>query len=190
MPWRCMGESMYRFTLCWRWVPRLLCPRETAPRTPWTGSWVDPKAGRDYVQNRKFLTLLGLELRFRDAAMPAFRSWTFLNLCPTEVCYIPKICLELNYSIFIQSKMCLFCNLQVINNVCASCPQPTWSIPFSNFTLGPLEVLLSEGGGGGWEPFDLCWRLSWLSCFKVISSRALWSSSHRDSSESILKQRL
>jgi hypothetical protein len=29
----------------------------------WMGGWVDPRAGLDDVENRKFLTLPGLELR-------------------------------------------------------------------------------------------------------------------------------
>jgi hypothetical protein len=37
-------------------------PGERAPGTHWIGSWVDPRAGLDDVENRKFLTLPGLEL--------------------------------------------------------------------------------------------------------------------------------
>jgi hypothetical protein len=33
------------------------------PGTHWIGGWVVPKAGIDYVEKRKFLTLLGMELR-------------------------------------------------------------------------------------------------------------------------------
>jgi hypothetical protein len=36
---------------------------ERAPGTHWIGDWVDPRAGVDDVEDRKFLTLLGLELR-------------------------------------------------------------------------------------------------------------------------------
>jgi hypothetical protein len=36
---------------------------EIAPSTHWLGSWVDPRAGLDDVNKRKFLTLQGLELR-------------------------------------------------------------------------------------------------------------------------------
>jgi hypothetical protein len=36
---------------------------ERAPGTHWRGGWVDPRAGLDDVDKRKFLTLLGLELR-------------------------------------------------------------------------------------------------------------------------------
>jgi hypothetical protein len=36
---------------------------ERAPGTHWIGGWVDPRAGLDNLETRKFLTLLGLELR-------------------------------------------------------------------------------------------------------------------------------
>jgi hypothetical protein len=36
---------------------------ERAPSTHWIGGWVDLRAGLDYVEKRKFLTLSGLELR-------------------------------------------------------------------------------------------------------------------------------
>jgi hypothetical protein len=38
-------------------------PPRKAPGTYWVGGWVDPKAGLDGVEETKFLTLLGLELR-------------------------------------------------------------------------------------------------------------------------------
>jgi hypothetical protein len=43
--------------------PCRFIPGETAPGTHWIGGWVGPRAGLDYVEKRKFLTLLGLELR-------------------------------------------------------------------------------------------------------------------------------
>jgi hypothetical protein len=44
---------------------RLCCftPGGTAPRTLWMGCWVGPRACLNNVENRKFLTLPGLELR-------------------------------------------------------------------------------------------------------------------------------
>jgi hypothetical protein len=36
---------------------------EKAPGTHWIGSWVDPRASLDSMENRKFLALLGLELQ-------------------------------------------------------------------------------------------------------------------------------
>jgi hypothetical protein len=36
---------------------------ERAPDTHWIGGWVDPRAGLDNVEKRKYLTLPGPELR-------------------------------------------------------------------------------------------------------------------------------
>jgi hypothetical protein len=44
-------------------TPRLFTPGERAPGTHWIGDWVDPRAGLDDVEKRKFLILPGLELR-------------------------------------------------------------------------------------------------------------------------------
>jgi hypothetical protein len=38
-------------------------PGERAPGTHWIGGWVDPRAGLDDVEKRKFLPPPGLELR-------------------------------------------------------------------------------------------------------------------------------
>jgi hypothetical protein len=43
-----------------------LIPGEGAPGTHWIGGWVDPRAGLDNMEKRKFLTLPGLELRPLD----------------------------------------------------------------------------------------------------------------------------
>jgi hypothetical protein len=43
--------------------PGRFTPRERAPRTHWTGGWVDSRAGLDDLEKRKFLTLPGLKLR-------------------------------------------------------------------------------------------------------------------------------
>jgi hypothetical protein len=37
-------------------------PQCKNPGTHWIGGWVDPRAGLDDVEKRKFLTLPGLEL--------------------------------------------------------------------------------------------------------------------------------
>jgi hypothetical protein len=42
--------------------PGRFTPEERAPGSNWIG-WVDPRAGLDDVEKRKFFTLLGLELR-------------------------------------------------------------------------------------------------------------------------------
>jgi hypothetical protein len=36
-------------------------PGERAPRTYWTGGWVDPRVGLDAVEERKILLLPGIE---------------------------------------------------------------------------------------------------------------------------------
>jgi hypothetical protein len=43
--------------------PGRFTPGERALGTHWIGSWVNPRAGLDDVEKRKFLTLPGLELR-------------------------------------------------------------------------------------------------------------------------------
>jgi hypothetical protein len=43
--------------------PGRLTPGEKAPSAHWIGGWVDPRAGLDDVEKRKFLNLPGLELR-------------------------------------------------------------------------------------------------------------------------------
>jgi hypothetical protein len=43
--------------------PGRFTPKERAPGTHLIGGWVDPRAGLDDVENRKFLTLPGIELR-------------------------------------------------------------------------------------------------------------------------------
>jgi hypothetical protein len=42
--------------------PGRFAPAERSPGTHWIGGWVDPRAGLDDIEKRKFLTLLGLEL--------------------------------------------------------------------------------------------------------------------------------
>jgi hypothetical protein len=50
--WRCVVSFTYR----------PVYPREKASSIHWIGDWVEPRAGLDDVENRKFLTLLKLEL--------------------------------------------------------------------------------------------------------------------------------
>jgi hypothetical protein len=48
------------------WSPSRPCRfilGERAPGTHWIGGWVDPRAGLDDVEKRKFFILPGLELR-------------------------------------------------------------------------------------------------------------------------------
>jgi hypothetical protein len=67
-----------------RWVvsftPRPLYPRgKIPPGTLWIGGWVDPRAGLDDVEKRKFLTLSGLELRL--LGRPARSQSLFFLIC-------------------------------------------------------------------------------------------------------------
>jgi hypothetical protein len=43
--------------------PCRFTPGERAPGSPWIGGWVDPRAGLDDMEKRKFVTLILLELR-------------------------------------------------------------------------------------------------------------------------------
>jgi hypothetical protein len=43
--------------------PGRFIPGERAPGAHWIGGWVDLRAGLDYLEKRKYLTLSGLELR-------------------------------------------------------------------------------------------------------------------------------
>jgi hypothetical protein len=43
--------------------PCRFTPEERVTSTHWIGGWVGPRAGLDYLEKRKFLTLPGLELR-------------------------------------------------------------------------------------------------------------------------------
>jgi hypothetical protein len=60
--------------------PCRFTPGERAPGTHWIGGWVDPRAGLDDLEKRKFLTLRGLELR--PLGRPArSQSLSFITVC-------------------------------------------------------------------------------------------------------------
>jgi hypothetical protein len=78
---------MYRSTFSWPphylgvsgqlLAPSALPPGERALGTHWIVGWVDPRAGLDGMEKKKFLTLPGLELpplghpaRYTDYAIP------------------------------------------------------------------------------------------------------------------------
>jgi hypothetical protein len=73
MLWRRMWEWMYRSTFFLtsalvggEWSvsrPGRFTHGERAPGTYWIGGWVNPRAGLDDVEKRKFIALPGLELR-------------------------------------------------------------------------------------------------------------------------------
>jgi hypothetical protein len=52
--------------------------------THWVGGWVDPRAGLDDMEKRKFFTLPGLELRFLG---PPPRSQSLYRLNTTQSRY-------------------------------------------------------------------------------------------------------
>jgi hypothetical protein len=54
-------------------------PVERAPCIHWIGGWVDPRAGLDDVEKKKFLTLPGLQLT-RPLGRPG-RSQSLYRLC-------------------------------------------------------------------------------------------------------------
>jgi hypothetical protein len=65
--------------------PGRFTPGERAHGTHWIGGWVDPRTGLDDVEKRKFLTLLGLELR--PLGRPA-RSWSLYRLRHPGSCWV------------------------------------------------------------------------------------------------------
>jgi hypothetical protein len=82
-PWGnvCIDPYFLDLGTSWRWVvsftSRPLYPRGKAPGTHSIGSWVDPRAGVDDVEKRKFLTRPGLE--FQPLGRPA-RSYSLYRL--------------------------------------------------------------------------------------------------------------
>jgi hypothetical protein len=63
--------------------PDRFTPEERVPGTHWIGGWVDPRASVDDVEKRKFLTLLGLELR--PLSRPARNQSLYRLRCPGSV---------------------------------------------------------------------------------------------------------
>jgi hypothetical protein len=55
--------------------PVRFTPGERAPGTHWIGGWLDPRAGLDDMEKRKFLTLQGLELR--PLGCPVRSQWLY-----------------------------------------------------------------------------------------------------------------
>jgi hypothetical protein len=72
MPWRCMGEWMYKSSFSWprHWLEvsgqlhssAALPPWGKSPCTHWIGGWVDSRASLDDTVKWKFLALPGLEI--------------------------------------------------------------------------------------------------------------------------------
>jgi hypothetical protein len=61
----------------------------SAPGTHWIGGWVDPSAGMDGVEKRKYLTLLELELRplVRPARSQSLYRLSYPGSCLTRSTY-------------------------------------------------------------------------------------------------------
>jgi hypothetical protein len=62
----CIDPCFLGLGTSWRWSasrPGRFISGERAPDTHWRGGWVDPRAGLDDVEQRKFFTLTGVELR-------------------------------------------------------------------------------------------------------------------------------
>jgi hypothetical protein len=63
----CIDPYFLDLSTSWRLVvsftTRQLYPSKRAPDSHWIEGWVDPRAGLDNLEKRKFLTLPGLELR-------------------------------------------------------------------------------------------------------------------------------
>jgi hypothetical protein len=92
------GGEMVSFT------PRPLYPWERPPSTHLIGGWVDLRAGLDDVEKRKFLTLLGLELR--PLGRPA-HSQSLNRLCYPGSLHIATVylCSQVTETISKQSKI-------------------------------------------------------------------------------------
>jgi hypothetical protein len=61
----CIDPRFLDLGTSWEWSPSHLdrfTPGERAPHTHWIGGWVVPRICLDDVENRKILTLPGLEL--------------------------------------------------------------------------------------------------------------------------------
>jgi hypothetical protein len=63
--------------------PGRFTPGVRAPGIHWIGGWLDPRAGLDDVEKRKFLTLPGLELQplGRPARSPSLYRLSYPGSC-------------------------------------------------------------------------------------------------------------
>jgi hypothetical protein len=71
--------------------PGSFTPGERAPVILWIGIWVGTKAGLDDVEKRKFLTLLGLELRPLGRQIPSQSLYRLRNSFKLEIIYCLRI---------------------------------------------------------------------------------------------------
>jgi hypothetical protein len=76
--------------------PGRLTTEERAPPTHWIGGWVGPRDGLDDVEERKFLTLPGLELRPLDLPARSQSSYSYYkqNSCKECISFINSFSLK------------------------------------------------------------------------------------------------
>jgi hypothetical protein len=60
--------------------PGRFTPGDGAPGTHWLGGYVGPRADLDDVEKRKFLTLLGLDLRRLDRSASRYTDYAIVDL--------------------------------------------------------------------------------------------------------------
>jgi hypothetical protein len=75
--------------------PSRFTPGEIAPCTHWVEGWVDPRAGLDDVEKRKFLPLPGLELRLL-CRLARSQSAIPTTLCESRMAVMAKASSNLN----------------------------------------------------------------------------------------------
>jgi hypothetical protein len=77
--------------------PCRFTPGEGSPCTHWIGGWVNPRAGLDYVENRKFLTLPGLELHL-SVVQPVTSRYTNCAILTPKLWVEERIILDVHRS--------------------------------------------------------------------------------------------
>jgi hypothetical protein len=86
------------------------CPGRIIPGTHRIGGWLDPRAGLDDVEERKFLTIPGLELRThgrpaRNQSTPTEQSWLLLGKKWTYKLQSSLLCTFLYLSVIAFSRL-------------------------------------------------------------------------------------
>jgi hypothetical protein len=98
--------------------PGRFTPWKRAPGTYWIGGWVDPTAGLDDMEKRKFLTLSGLELRPSVVQLVASRytDWAVSARMYMKRLFILQVT-QYTYNIRIMGSSILFRELNGVHNV-------------------------------------------------------------------------
>jgi hypothetical protein len=71
-------------------APVALPPGRGASGTLWLGGWVGPRTGLDDLEERKFLTLSGLELRFLGRPARSQSLYDYAIPAPRYKGFVPK----------------------------------------------------------------------------------------------------